>query len=143
MQNQIKINDPYEVIEQVKRVNAILTLYQENAQTELSRILPTENLILEATQVVKNRRARKEMDLAMARRSENNSEHASDITRKIQTDIERCDKSLRNISRCQDSYTEIRHDLTTIVKESTEFSNTSRMLSSKLSNLIIKIVETK
>ena len=50
MPSEIKINNPSEIILHIKRINAILALYQENCKTEFNEIAIFENFISEAKQ---------------------------------------------------------------------------------------------
>ena len=143
MSDDFKIDNPYEVVDNILRINEILKLYQEKAQSELNEITPTESLIDEARRIVHNRRCFKQLDLERERRREYETKTRGKFSQKLQADIDRCDEYLRQLDQCQKDFDEERQILSTVVRESTELHNTSKMLSNKLADSIIKIVATK
>lgn len=143
MPSEIKINNPSEIILHIKRINAILALYQENCKTEFNEIAIFENFISEAKQTVSSRRHGKQIALEQTRKSESESEAASSASRELQVQIDKCDEHLRNINQCQNDYFSLRQDQSLIVNECTELSDISKTLSSKIELLITKIIEAK
>ena len=143
MPSEIKINNPSEIILHIKRINAILSLYQENCKTEFNKIAIFENFISEAKQTVSSRRHGKQIALEQTRKSESESEAASSASRELQAQIDKCDEHLRNINQCQNDYFSVRQDQSLIVNECTELSDISKTLSSKIELLITKIIEAK
>ena len=97
----------------------------------------------ESKQTVSSRRSAKQIALEQTRKSESESEAASSASRKLQAQIDKCDEHLRNINQCQNDYFSVRQDQSLIVNESTELSDISKTLSSKIELLITKIIEVK
>ena len=139
MSNSIKIDNPEEVISHIKRINAILVLFQEDSRKEQKGITAFEELISEARQIVSFRKNQLQIALEQSRKEENDNEDASDNSRGLRAKVDKCDEQLQKINHCQSKYISLCQDQSMIVRKSEELVDVSKTLASKLETLILKI----
>ena len=140
MGDTIQLNNPQEVLAYISRESELLNQYAELASQEAKELSSLENLVTETMQLVNSRKRGLYVAIEQTKRQDD-SEAKQQALRGLQKKMERCEDQARIISQCNDDLISIRQDYASIVKDATSISDTSKILSTKIQQLIEKIIE--
>lgn len=140
MDNTIQLNNPQEVLAYISRESELLNQYAELASQEAKELSSLENLVTETMQLVNSRKRGLYVAIEQTKRQED-SEAKQQALRGLQKKMEKYEDQARIISQCNDDLISIRQDYASIVKDATSISDTSKILSTKIQQLIERIID--
>lgn len=140
MNDNIQLNNPQEVLAYISREAERLNQYADLAQQEAKEFLILENIVTETMQLVNNRKRGLYVAIEQTKR-QNDSDAKQQALRGLQKKMEKCEAQARIISQCNDDLIGFRQDYASVVKDATSISATSRILSTKIQQLIEKIID--
>lgn len=139
MSDSIQLNNPREVLAYISRESELLKQYAEFASQEAKEVSSLENLITETMQLVNSRKLGICVAIEQTKRQED-SDAKQQALIGLQKKLEEYESQARIINQCNDDLISIRQDYMSLVKESTSISDTARVLSGKIQQLIEKII---
>lgn len=140
MDDTIQLNNPQEVLAYISRESELLNQYAEFASQEAKELSSLENLVTETMQIVNTRKRGLSVAIEQTKRQED-SDAKQQALRGLQKKMEKCEDQARIISQCNDDLISIRQDYASIVKDATSISDTSKILSAKIQQLIERIID--
>lgn len=140
MDNTIQLNNPQEVLAYISRESELLNQYAELASQEAKELSSLENLVTETMQLVNSRKRGLYVAIEQTKRQDD-SDAKQQALRGLQQKMEKYEDQARIISQCNDDLISIRQDYASIVKDATSISDTSRILSTKIQQLIERIID--
>lgn len=140
MGDTIQLNNPQEVLAYISRESELLNQYAELASQEAKELSSLENLVTETMQLVNSRKRGIYVAIEQTKRQDD-SEAKQEALRGLQKKMERCEDQARIISQCNDDLISIRQDYASMVKDATSISDTSKILSAKIQQLIERIID--
>ena len=140
MDDTIQLNNPQEVLAYISRESELLNQYAELASQESKELSSLENLVTETMQLVNSRKRGLYVAIEQTK-TQDDSEAKQQALRGLQKKMERCEDQARIISQCNDDLISIRQDYASLVKDATTISDTSKILSAKIQQLIERIID--
>ena len=114
--------------------------YAELASQEAKELSSLENLVTETMQLVNSRKRGLCVAIEQTKRQDD-SDAKLQALRGLQKNMEKYEDQARIISQCSDDLIGIRQDYASIVKDATSISDTSKILSTKIQQLIERIID--
>lgn len=140
MDDTIQLNNPQEVLAYISRESELLNQYAVLASQEAKELSSLENLVTETMQLVNSRKRSLYVAIEQTKRQDD-SDAKQQALRGLQKKIETCEDQARIISQCNDDLISIRQDYASIAKDATAISDTSKILSAKIQQLIERIID--
>lgn len=140
MNDTIQLNNPQEVLAYISREAELLNRYAELVQQEANGLSSLENLVTETMQLVNSRKRGLYVAIEQTKRQDD-SDAKQQALRGLQKKMEKFEDQARIISQCNDVLISIRQDSASMVKDSASISDTSRILSTKIQQLIERITD--
>jgi len=140
MNDTIQLNNPQEVLAYISRESELLNQYAVLASQEAKELSSLENLVTEIMQLVNSRKRGLYVAIEQTKRQDD-SDAKQQALRGLQKKIEKCEDQARIISQCNDDLISIRQDYVSIAKDATAISDTSKILSAKIQQLIERIID--
>lgn len=140
MDDNIKLNNPQEVVAYISRESELLNQYAELASQEAKELSSLENLVTETMQLVSNRKRELYIAIEQTNRQED-SDAKQQAMRDLQKRMEQYEAQTRMMIQCNDDLIGIRQDYMSLVKDATAISETARVLTGKIAQLIERIVD--
>lgn len=140
MDDTIQLNNPQEVLAYISRESELLNQYAVLASQEAKELSSLENLVTETMQLVNSRKRGLYVAIEQTKRQDD-SDAKQQALRGLQKKIEKCEDQARIISQCNDDLISIRQDCVSIAKDATAISDTSKILSAKIQQLIERIID--
>jgi len=140
MNDTIQLNNPQEVLAYISRESELLNQYAVLASQEAKELSSLENLVTEIMQLVNSRKRGLYVAIEQTKRQDD-SDAKQQALRGLQKKIENCEDQARIISQCNDDLISIRQDYVSIAKDATAISDTSKILSAKIQQLIERIID--
>lgn len=140
MDDTIQLNNPQEVLAYISRESELLNQYAVLASQEAKELSSLENLVTETMQLVNSRKRGLYVAIEQTKRQDD-SDAKQQALRGLQKKIEKCEDQARIISQCNDDLISIRQDYVSIAKDATAISDTSKILSAKIQQLIERIID--
>lgn len=140
MDDTIQLNNPQEVLAYISRESELLNQYAELTSQEAKEFSSLENLVTETMQLVNSRKRGLYVAIEQTKRQDD-TDAKQQALRGLQKKIEKCEDQARIILQCNDDLISIRQDYASIVKDATSISDTSKILSAKIQQLIERIID--
>lgn len=140
MGETIQISDPQEVLAYISHESELLDQYAALVSQEAGELALLENLVMDTMQLVNGRKRNLNVAMEQTKRH-NDSQAAQQALRGLQKEMEKCEDQARILSRCNDDLIGIRQDYASIVKNAAAISDTSKILSTKIQQLIERIID--
>lgn len=140
MGENVQLKNPQEVLAYISREAELLNQYAELLTQEARELSALENLVLETTQLVNSRKRGISVAIEQTRRQED-SDAKQQALIGLQKKLEQYENQLRIVNQCNEDILSIRQDFMSLIKDSTSISDTGKVLSSKIEQLINKILE--
>jgi len=140
MNDTIQLNNPQEVLAYISRESELLNQYAVLASQEAKELSSLENLVTEIMQLVNSRKRGLYVAIEQTKRQDD-SDAKQQALRGLQKKIEKCEDQARIISQCNDDLISIRQDYVSIAKDATSISDTLKILSAKIQQLIERIID--
>lgn len=140
MNQNVEITHPQEVREKVLAESLLLKQYAEDLSQEARSLSRLENLISDVSQIVVERKRRINIAIEHIRTYEDSPEK-QEALRDYQNKLDNVENQARSLNNSRDTMLSICRDLMSVVKESTELSNTGSVLASKIQQLLDRIIE--
>lgn len=140
MNDAIQLSDPQEVLAYISRESELLNQYAELVVQEAKGLSSLENLVAETMRLVNNRKRGLCVAIEQTKKQED-SDAKQQALRALQKKMEKYEDQARIISRCNDDLTGIRRDYASMVKDAAAVSDNSKILSTKIRQLIERIVD--
>lgn len=135
------MNNPQELTACISRQTELLSQYAELILQESKQLALLENLLSETSQSLNARRRGIYISLEQIK-NQNDSEAKQAAMYGLQTMLVKCEEQSQMLAYCNDLLVGIRQDSANLLKESATIADTSRIVSSKIHQLIQKIMET-
>lgn len=140
MGKEIRLDAPQELKAYISRESELLNRYAELINRESKELSSLEKLIAQTTQLVNDRKRNVYASIEQTRRQED-SEAKQKALRELQKKLERYEKQVQTMKLCSEELLSARREYQVLIKDSTLLSDTGRVLSGKLQQLIDKIIE--
>lgn len=140
MNDTIQLNNPQEVLAYISREAELLNQYAELVQQEANGLSSLENLVTETMQLVNSRKRGLYVAIEQTKRQDD-SDAKQQALRGLQKKMEKFEDQARIISQCNDDLISIRQDYVSIAKDATAISDTSKILSAKIQQLIERTID--
>ena len=140
MNDTIQLNNPQEVLAYISREAELLNQYAELVQQEAKELSSLENLVAETMQLVNSRKRGLYVAIEQTKRLDDSNAKQQTL-RGLQKKMEKCEEQTRIISQCNDDLISIRQDSASMAKDASSISDTSRILSMKIQQLIERIID--
>lgn len=141
MDDKIQLKSPQEVLACISRESTLLNQYAELVGQEAKDLSSLENLVIETMCLVNCRK--QELCVAIEQTEKrDDSMTKQQALNGLQKEMKKCESQARTLIRCNDELMGIRRDYASIVKNATAIADTSKTLSTKIRQLIKKIIET-
>lgn len=140
MSDSIRLNNPQEVLAYISRESELLNQYAELVNQEAKELSSLENLVAETMQLVNSRKRGLYVAIEQTKRKED-SEAKRQALRGFQKKMEKYEAQARIITQCNDDLISIRQDYASIVQDATAILDTSKILSTKIQQLIERIID--
>lgn len=137
----IKLSSPQEVMEQIRRIAALLALYEEDLAEDAQQYASLGPMLEEAQQTLKRQRTNLQTSLEQVRKQNGTSEAAQTTERSLTARLSSCEEKLRQAGQYVRDYEGIRQDINAALQKSRQFSDTGKTLSLKMRQLLAKIIE--
>jgi hypothetical protein len=140
MEGNIQLNNPQEVLAYISRESELLNRYAELINQEAQELSLLENLVAETMQLVNLRKRNVYVAIDQMKRYED-SDAKQRALRELQKKMEQYEEQARMINQCNDDLIGIRQDYASIVKDATTIADTSKTLSTKIQQLIERVID--
>lgn len=142
MADSIRISNPEEVMRQVTRSTAVLAVYHEALQKDLSEFSALEELVDTARQTVVQRRSGLLLAIEQVKQ-QSDSPAAQKALRQYQAKAARYDAQLSTLGQCASELLSTRQDTVNMISDSAQLADTGEILSQKVNRVISSITEAK
>lgn len=140
MGDTIQLNNPQEVLAYISRESELLNQYAELTQQEAKDLSSLENIVTETMQLVNSRKRGIYVAIEQTKRQDDSNAREQALNG-LQKKMEKCEDQARIVSQCNDDLISIRLDYASMVKDAISISDASRILSTKIQQLIEKIID--
>lgn len=140
MASDIKINNPEEVKQSLRRIEAALMLHDEHIKQERACLVSLESTIVQTKQAVSARRRGLQIAIEQAKKKEE-LEGAEEAIQEFQQRADMCDEHIRTLNRCHEELYGLQTAYGSIVKQSDTLAQQGRMIFEKTSVLIDRIMQ--
>ena len=142
MADGIKLRSPEEVKAQVLRIAAVLKRYEEGLQEDAQLYNALGQKLEEAAQALVRQQRELQITLEQLDKIPEKSEAARRTERYVEARLNDCYDRTRQINHCYTEYESICQDLSNALKESSQLADNGQTLSTKIGQLLTKIMDS-
>ncbi len=137
----IKLSSPQEVMGQVRRIAALLALYQESLEEDAQQYASLGPMLESAMQALTHQRTNLQISLEQVRKQSGTSEAAQSAERSLTARLSACEERIQQSGWYAQDYKSICQDMNAALQKSRQFADTGKTLSVKMEQLLAQIVE--
>lgn len=143
MSDSIKLTNPEEVITHVKRITAIIALYQESLQDDAKKLQRLESMISETHEKITSELRGKQTAVDQVKSHNTDSNETRKYIQTMNASIEKYNENLQKLTIANHNLGNLQHEHSANTQVCTEMFDNSKILSSKIEVLLRKMIEAK
>lgn len=142
MTEQIKINNPQEIISKISSESEVLSDYVEILKKEAEDLVYVENNISNARQILDQKKMNLYTEIEYAKRLACSDEKFYEI-QQLGKDLEELDRLLKLVKNCSEEMVGIKSEASSLIKEARSIADAAKVLTEKIKALITHIIACK